>query len=92
MAHDYDRRQKTADYVPHGQKLFDRLNEEFNDVHYDPEKGQGWARAGSLGKIEFRESGSDPAVIVTIIPPSFKTDADDAWKVIQSLRKIFQKL
>jgi len=93
-AYDYDRQEKTAAAEPKGdgQKFFELLDKEFNDVSYDPKTGRGSAKAGALGRIEFHESGSDPAVIVTIIPPSFKTDADDAWKVIQSLRKIFQKL
>lgn len=92
MAHDYDRRStpqtRTAEYKGEGQEFFELLEQEWNTVHYDADKGTGWAQAGSLGKIEFNESGNDPAVIVTIAKPiRMKGRPEDVMKALEQIAK-----
>jgi hypothetical protein len=79
---------RTADYKGDGQRFYEALAEQWRSVHFDEKRGTGWAQAGSLGRIEFQESGNDPAVIVTVPALRFKADAETMVEVLEKLRKL----
>ncbi len=79
-------------YLTSAERLSDRLKKDWLRVGFDPDTQQGSAVVGSLGEVTFRESGSDPAVIVSIKPPSFKTTDEHAMKIINALHKIYEGL
>jgi hypothetical protein len=79
-------------YRTSAEKLSERLKKDWLHVGFDPETQAGSARVGSLGEITFRESGSDPAVIVSIKPPTFKTTDEHAMKIINALHDIYAGL
>jgi len=83
---------ETSVYKSSARKLYEQFKKHYRNVGYDPETDRGWADAGSLGRIEFRESANDPAVIITMASRSFKTTSDDAWETIQKLSKIYSAL
>ena len=90
MAYDYDRSKptRTAEYKGEGQEMFELLEQEWNTVKFDPEKASGYAMAGSLGRIEFSESGSDPAVIVIIAKPlRIKGHPKEVMKSLEQIAK-----
>jgi hypothetical protein len=95
MAYSYDRRvaqkqaqSRTAEYKGEGQEMFELFDAEWNTVHYDEEKRTGWAQAGSLGKVEFSESGNDPAVWVTVTKPlRFKGKPKDVMEALETISK-----
>ena len=70
-----------------GQEFYELLDKEWNSVKYDPETRKGWANAGSLGRIEFQESGSDPAVIVRTESLRFKSNPKTMMKILEALKK-----
>jgi hypothetical protein len=72
----------------HAATFADLLSEQWQTVKYNPSTGEGWAAAGSLGKIKFRESANDPAVWVTIPEWSFKADSWQAMEILEMLRKV----
>ena len=77
---------KTAN---HSSTLADSLKKKWINVTYDLEQNQGRANLGGL-KITFRESGNDPAVIVTINEtPYIKADAKTAEKLLNAISKAF---
>ena len=77
---------KTAN---HSSTLADSLKKKWINVTYDLEQNQGRANLGGL-KITFRESGNDPAVIVTINEtPYIKADAKTAEKLLNAISNAF---
>ena len=73
----------------HSSRLADSLKKKWINVTYDLEQNQGRANLGGL-KITFRESGNDPAVIVTINEtPYIKADAKTAEKLLNAISKAF---
>ena len=74
----------------HSSTLADSLKKKWEGVTYDLEENQGRANVGGI-KITFRESGNDPAVIVTINEtPYVKTDAKTAVKLLNALHAAFR--
>jgi hypothetical protein len=92
MAHDYDRsgrsaQVRTAEYKGEGQEMFELFDAKWSTVHYDEEKASGWADT-AIGKVEFEESGNDPAVWVTITKPlKFKGRPEDVMKSLEAIKK-----
>jgi hypothetical protein len=64
------------------------MAESFRDVRYNEAKRSGTATVPNVGTIEFREAGSDPAVIVNLVlPKRFKGSAETAAAFIEVLRQ-----
>jgi hypothetical protein len=62
------------------------LAENFQGVTYDAKKRSGTASVPNVGTIEFREAGSDPAVIVHLYNTKrFKGTAETAVHFIEEL-------
>ena len=79
---------RTADHKGEGQQFYEAMVDRWQTVHFDEKRRTGWAQAGSLGRIEFQESGNDPAVIVTVPALRFKADAESMVEVLEKLRKL----
>ena len=63
------------------------LGDNFTDVRYDKKSRSGTATIPNVGGIAFRESGNDPAVIVTLTSPKrFKGTAETAAEFIGTLQ------
>jgi hypothetical protein len=79
---------RTAEYKGEGEQMFELLDAEYNTVNYDPDKGSGWADIGTLGRITFNESGSDPAVVVIVSKPlRIKGRPKDVMEALETVAK-----
>jgi hypothetical protein len=62
------------------------LSENLRDVRYDLKTRSGTATIPNVGSIEFRESASDPAVVVNLkITKRFKGSAQSALQFLDAL-------
>lgn len=63
------------------------LNQNFQGVRYDAEKRSGRATIPTVGTLEFREAGSDPAVVVALTSTKrFKGSAEAAVRFVEALQ------
>lgn len=81
--------QHTAEYKGDGQLFYEALSETWRSVHFDAQRRRGWAQVGSLGRIDFQESGNDAAVIVTTQPLRFKANSENMLEILEQLRKAY---
>lgn len=79
---------KRPSYKGDGQRFYEAMAKQWRTVHFDEKRRTGWAQAGSLGRIEFKESGSDPAVIVTVPALNFKADVKSMVEVLEKLHEL----
>jgi hypothetical protein len=79
--------ERSSDF-PDAEELYLRLEKVWRDIDFDPKSGKGRARVGNIGIVEFHESGSDPAVVVSLPALRFKTRGDDAMRIISAISKI----
>lgn len=84
---------KQAEYKSQAQKFYELMKEEWQYVRYDEKRESGEVRAGLLGKVEFHESGSDPAVVVWMKDPiRIKASAEDAAKAMEKIAAILNDI
>lgn len=68
------------------EKFANALAQDLRDVRYDKKKGTGSAHIPNVGQVDFRSSGSDPAVILNFTyTERFKGDVDTALAFIEQL-------
>lgn len=62
------------------------LNQNFEGVKYDAEKRRGTAYVPTVGRVDFHESGSDPAVVVELTSTKrFKGSTASALRFVNAL-------
>jgi hypothetical protein len=76
-------------YESPADKFYKLLSKEFVNVEYDPATQSGWARIGSAGRIDFRASGNDPAVIVELHPPRLKGPAATVKRAVDKINRVY---
>ena len=79
-------------YVGDGRTFANLLSKKWRTVEYDEARNAGTANLGGL-VIRFQESGSDPAVLVTITShPYMKGDPAQVAKALESIRRIMANI
>jgi phage gpG-like protein len=78
-------------YEGEGEEFYQLMKDDWVGAKYNKKSGHGSVRAGVLGEVQWHESGSDPAVVVTVTTPIYiKARPKDAADALEKISEVLR--